>query len=931
MLGKNIATEEQIQSINEQIIEIISRHNLYIINSGVNKRSKIMKNYATQQLYDLIIDPINQREAQSSVDAVTKEAKDIAAKSPKASAQNTFSTGNPINKFEGISANMVGKDGIAVCATGLKGFFATTQALNQIIKAHPEIREKMMFEKTIGGKTYRGLANLYDSNKIHPEVLDLISNAEEYTPLDLQDKFENFLIDQYLALDAANEGSACLSLSTDNAKELVLDKINAGTATLGMYLYGLFIGVPFETLYKIIASPAGVRLHELTKGDYLNNDTGTFDIIGALDYTKTEPLKQLSQFNKIEDYEGQPLTKILLGDKKLINIINDHLTKGSSKEQLYNNLNRKRDIIDTYTQSLNSDIRNKVIAKYNQLIDFVLSFVDDVYLTSWKNTYETIYGTNFTVIDFEKLAMGAVEFKTIGKILKLNQGINTAPQDLLKQVQTIENLIIDRKKQLRRYYIRHNKDAESKKIKLNELYREKISLSEFLTNSFKESDYIDKYDKISDSFNPLYIFKYVPHYRGYCEALMFAYEGALKKSSKFRITAQLKPLLEYKYQITDPSLQEQLGKNLENLADTYYREEWMKQKYANRYPVIPASTTTNKSYAFIDDTLNARPVHLNRTIQLGTNLGDANFKLWMEQVVIPKFKQMYPNNKFIQDIYPTINPKTSIGAISSAYSLKNVNMMPRTAYDKDVFRTYKNAFNNLKTEPKAYKDAKGQDWNPQELLYLYSLIANNGKISSYSMHAIFEDYLETAVPKSFHEFIANLDSNNSQDIIDYVSNHELDALPFSSPYKGGSNRFKVFNRETEEIELWDKVEDSDEEYGEMSRDPEENNNIINSYSKSKVFSMINPNYSLSHVEIVQDGNIRKESSEDLNITYEDDGKNLKVLDITCKDQEKANKYLKYVVNNNKGKLPSIINGEKQRVLNHSQIKDEINNIECLNV
>ena len=40
--------------------------------------------------------------------------------------------------------------------------------------------------------------------------------------------------------------SALLGLSTDNAKELVLAKINAGTSSIGMYLYGLSIGIPSD-------------------------------------------------------------------------------------------------------------------------------------------------------------------------------------------------------------------------------------------------------------------------------------------------------------------------------------------------------------------------------------------------------------------------------------------------------------------------------------------------------------------------------------------------------------------------------------------------------------------------------------------------------------------------------------------------------------
>nr|DAG87591.1 MAG TPA: hypothetical protein [Crassvirales sp.] len=40
---------------------------------------------------------------------------------------------------------------------------------------------------------------------------------------------QNYLLAQEWESDAANEASAFLSLSTDNAKELALAKLNAGT------------------------------------------------------------------------------------------------------------------------------------------------------------------------------------------------------------------------------------------------------------------------------------------------------------------------------------------------------------------------------------------------------------------------------------------------------------------------------------------------------------------------------------------------------------------------------------------------------------------------------------------------------------------------------------------------------------------------------
>ena len=56
--------------------------------------------------------------------------------------------------------------------------------------------------------------------------------------------------------------SALLSLATDNAKELALDKLNASNF-LGMYIYGIAIGMNFQALADIISSKTGIVLNEL--------------------------------------------------------------------------------------------------------------------------------------------------------------------------------------------------------------------------------------------------------------------------------------------------------------------------------------------------------------------------------------------------------------------------------------------------------------------------------------------------------------------------------------------------------------------------------------------------------------------------------------------------------------------------------------------
>jgi hypothetical protein len=57
--------------------------------------------------------------------------------------------------------------------------------------------------------------------------------------------------------------SAFLSLSTDNAKDPTLAKINANPEMIGLYNAGFVLGLPISFLSKIIMSPTGMAIADV--------------------------------------------------------------------------------------------------------------------------------------------------------------------------------------------------------------------------------------------------------------------------------------------------------------------------------------------------------------------------------------------------------------------------------------------------------------------------------------------------------------------------------------------------------------------------------------------------------------------------------------------------------------------------------------------
>ena len=100
LLGDGVVlTENLYKQINDKIVEALNNHHLYLKNNSKAKNERILKNYAVTSLYNIIRNPINLREAQSSVDVMTSTAKGLTKSSVKNTVQKTFTPGNVINKI----------------------------------------------------------------------------------------------------------------------------------------------------------------------------------------------------------------------------------------------------------------------------------------------------------------------------------------------------------------------------------------------------------------------------------------------------------------------------------------------------------------------------------------------------------------------------------------------------------------------------------------------------------------------------------------------------------------------------------------------------------------------------------------------------------------------------------------------------------------
>ena len=89
-----------------------------------------------------------------------------------------------------------------------------------------------------------------------------------------------------------------------NAKELALSKLNASTKTLGIYIYGISIGIDFRDISKILMSDVGDVIIQLLDSNVFTEDEGYSTVLKVFEYFSKGPSNILKKFDKLRDLDG---------------------------------------------------------------------------------------------------------------------------------------------------------------------------------------------------------------------------------------------------------------------------------------------------------------------------------------------------------------------------------------------------------------------------------------------------------------------------------------------------------------------------------------------------------------------------------------------------------------------------------------------------
>lgn len=462
------ATNSGLNSAINVIAQYINDHNQYINDDSVEEYSK---NYIVTSMYKIGINPANLIESQQAMDTITSPLKKVSNSTKKAKEDNSLgNVGSYATNIHGITQNMAGKKGVGICAVGLKSYFALTARYNEVLaNGTPEEVARLKSDVEIAGKHFRMLANVYTTNEVNAAIL-----GDIYSMLDQGQ-------DQALIL------SALLSLATDNAKELALDKLNASNF-LGMYIYGITIGMDFQTIANIISSDTGIILNDLMSSNAFTGEQG-LNMQNIFDYIELGPV--LHSNEKFTDEGGVIYTKYLSQEELWKLAYSDKELE--EKIQFLEGLKIKED------QALNN-----IIEKAEEYIEQVDKIRKDTTSVNLNGTQLLRYNMQIYQ-DIKKLSAGGEELRKQGQLLHINQGLETQYIRAINYIETLTSVVSDRKyanyRELKRRYELAIRRGENPEAPSSPSDKWKFNFHDFVSNESYRNAWIDIYGGIiNDSF-----------------------------------------------------------------------------------------------------------------------------------------------------------------------------------------------------------------------------------------------------------------------------------------------------------------------------------------------------------------------------------------------------------------------------------------------
>lgn len=468
----------------ERIIRQIQKHENYKV--SYRQREQAYKNVASANIRNVVHNIRNRDQAYSPI--TMRDLQEEADKSPKGAKTKQLNMLNPLTKYIMQNQNLVGKNVIGIAANGEKDWFNLTYYYHNILR-NGDPKDQFFLKMSHSYSRLSGRATDQLLSTVVKHIPDLWNASPELSEKIKQEFYSNYegeidtndkYVDQLI--------SQILSAATDNAKELILAKINAGTNLAKYHLHLVMMGFKLKDIVAFMTSPVVELIDKYSRSDLYKNQANSVNtaikiLNGDIDLSKliVRPVEKLSAEERMaqmeaemEAAEAEAEMQVELMSEGIIPRRTNNEYSWVIKEigSMYTIAESRslKDFVQKYIKAKTGDIAsdspeymtkleayefpksanlntNYVFKYINQVVDDIKQQIAD---------YNKLHGGRYSILDFKldlneftRITDEANETSTLASVwLKLNQGIPQTDMDLIKLIKRMNASVSTRERKM---------------------------------------------------------------------------------------------------------------------------------------------------------------------------------------------------------------------------------------------------------------------------------------------------------------------------------------------------------------------------------------------------------------------------------------------------------------------------------------------------
>lgn len=520
--------------------------------------------------------------------------------------------------------------------------------------------------------------------------------------------------------------SQVLSAATDNAKELILAKVNAGSKLAKMYLFLITLGYNINDIVSFMTSPVVTFIDTITEANiFTGQDLSIQDAIkvarGDFDnyyksFLSTRTLGQLSKEDKNKLKRGE--------------LIENNFSEGSKEYiELTNALDAIAEVKDLLEQIIDQASEGKESIRE-----------------------EIVNNIPLDIDEFENILEGANEFSNLGKILGLNQGLPTSKALLQKRIQDMQKILSDRIKAVNAENQRRAKTEKG--FEYEEIEDIPLDVKRYLTDAEYAQSIKDLYESVKKCINIFDIIDHIPQFNSifkiFSAVLDIDHNISIKTRAYDSVYDQLK--LERRYM--SEQYQTRLLKGIDDAIIA---------KFVNNSGIsIPYSKGTN----MLNELRQVVETKEDGLLSFDSLSDVASFKYLFENSIVPNLKRGivldYQNGQVTQIVDEDLKSNKFIQSLIKG----DHRGMPLYKCDLDMLTTENSQNSKIKFQDyikglQALQKIKINGIALSDLFVLYNLVVNKNQYGSDRMTTLFDQFIQNngqlSLIRKYLNYVGDLD------------------------------------------------------------------------------------------------------------------------------------------------------------------------------